>query len=60
MYCINENVFGIPVVSNCFLLLCAVSSKGSSPGFTAVRDLLRREFNRSVELQVHPPSLVPP
>nr|XP_046234810.1 UPF0606 protein KIAA1549 [Scatophagus argus] len=32
-------------------LVRVVSSKGSSPGFTQVRDLLKREFNRSVELQ---------
>ncbi|XP_034382645.1 LOW QUALITY PROTEIN: UPF0606 protein KIAA1549-like [Cyclopterus lumpus] len=32
-------------------LVRVVSSKGSSAGFTQVRDLLRREFNRSVELQ---------
>lgn len=30
----------------------AVSSKGSSAGFSQVRDLLKREFNHSVELQV--------
>ncbi|KAJ4919080.1 hypothetical protein JOQ06_007919 [Pogonophryne albipinna] len=32
-------------------LVRVVSSKGSSSGFSAVRDLLKREFNRSVELQ---------
>ncbi|XP_076578336.1 UPF0606 protein KIAA1549 isoform X2 [Chaetodon auriga] len=32
-------------------LVRVVSSKGSSAGFTQVRDLLKREFNRSVELQ---------
>lgn len=32
--------------------LSVVSSKGSSAGFSQVRDLLRRDFNRSVELQV--------
>ncbi|KAM9334914.1 UPF0606 protein KIAA1549 [Symphorus nematophorus] len=32
-------------------LVRVVSSKGSSAGFTQVRELLRREFNRSVELQ---------
>ncbi|KAM6896148.1 LOW QUALITY PROTEIN: UPF0606 protein KIAA1549 [Lycodopsis pacificus] len=32
-------------------LVRVVSSKGSSAGFTHVRDLLKREFNRSVELQ---------
>ncbi|XP_028254147.1 UPF0606 protein KIAA1549 isoform X2 [Parambassis ranga] len=32
-------------------LVRIVSSKGSSAGFSQVRDLLRREFNRSVELQ---------
>ncbi|KAM4523323.1 UPF0606 protein KIAA1549 isoform 2-T2 [Fundulus diaphanus] len=32
-------------------LVRVVSSKGSSAGFSHVRDLLRREFNRSVELQ---------
>ncbi|XP_037615806.1 UPF0606 protein KIAA1549 [Sebastes umbrosus] len=32
-------------------LVRVVSSKGSSAGFTQVRDLLKRDFNRSVELQ---------
>ncbi|XP_036977570.1 UPF0606 protein KIAA1549 isoform X2 [Acanthopagrus latus] len=32
-------------------LVRVVSSKGSSAGFGQVRDLLKREFNRSVELQ---------
>ncbi|XP_015243211.1 PREDICTED: UPF0606 protein KIAA1549-like isoform X2 [Cyprinodon variegatus] len=32
-------------------LVRVVSSKGSSAGFSHVRDVLRREFNRSVELQ---------
>ncbi|XP_023253059.1 UPF0606 protein KIAA1549-like [Seriola lalandi dorsalis] len=32
-------------------LVRVVSSKGSSAGFSQVRDLLKREFNRSVELQ---------
>ncbi|XP_069375939.1 UPF0606 protein KIAA1549 isoform X2 [Paralichthys olivaceus] len=32
-------------------LVRVVSSRGSSAGFSHVRDLLRREFNRSVELQ---------
>ncbi|XP_063761151.1 UPF0606 protein KIAA1549 [Eleginops maclovinus] len=32
-------------------LVRVVSSKGSSAGITTVRDLLKREFNRSVELQ---------
>ncbi|KAM3858887.1 UPF0606 protein KIAA1549 [Diretmus argenteus] len=32
-------------------LVRVVSSKGSSTGFTQVRDILKREFNRSVELQ---------
>ncbi|XP_024142496.1 UPF0606 protein KIAA1549 [Oryzias melastigma] len=32
-------------------LVRVVGSKGSSAGFSQVRDLLRREFNRSVELQ---------
>ncbi|XP_041832990.1 UPF0606 protein KIAA1549 [Melanotaenia boesemani] len=32
-------------------LVRVVSSKGSSAGFSQVRDLLRRDFNRSVELQ---------
>ncbi|XP_040886121.1 UPF0606 protein KIAA1549 [Toxotes jaculatrix] len=32
-------------------LVRVVSSRGSSAGFSQVRDLLRREFNRSVELQ---------
>ncbi|XP_071776633.2 UPF0606 protein KIAA1549 [Centroberyx gerrardi] len=32
-------------------LVRVVSSKGSSVGFTQVRDILKREFNRSVELQ---------
>ncbi|XP_070709680.1 UPF0606 protein KIAA1549 [Pempheris klunzingeri] len=32
-------------------LVRVVSSKGSSAGFSHVRDLLRRDFNRSVELQ---------
>ncbi|XP_075328501.1 UPF0606 protein KIAA1549 isoform X2 [Odontesthes bonariensis] len=32
-------------------LVRVVSSKGSSAGFSQVRDNLRREFNRSVELQ---------
>ncbi|XP_062414944.1 UPF0606 protein KIAA1549 [Pungitius pungitius] len=32
-------------------LVRVVSSKGSSASFTQVRDLLKREFNRSVELQ---------
>uniref|UniRef100_UPI0037E76C52 UPF0606 protein KIAA1549 n=1 Tax=Semicossyphus pulcher TaxID=241346 RepID=UPI0037E76C52 len=32
-------------------LVRVVSSRGSSAGFTQVRDLLKREFNRSVELQ---------
>ena len=29
--------------------------KGSTVGFGQVRDILKREFNRSVELQVHTP-----
>uniref|UniRef100_A0A3B5AG43 KIAA1549 ortholog n=1 Tax=Stegastes partitus TaxID=144197 RepID=A0A3B5AG43_9TELE len=33
------------------MYLVRVSSKGSSAGFSQVRDLLKREFNRSVELQ---------
>ncbi|XP_051801977.1 UPF0606 protein KIAA1549-like isoform X3 [Acanthochromis polyacanthus] len=32
-------------------LVRVVSSKGSSAGFSQVRDLLKKEFNRSVELQ---------
>lgn len=32
-------------------LVRVVSSKGSSAGFSQVRELLKREFNRSVELQ---------
>ncbi|XP_026182638.1 UPF0606 protein KIAA1549-like [Mastacembelus armatus] len=32
-------------------LVRIVSSRGSSPGFSQVRDLLKREFNPSVELQ---------
>ncbi|XP_025755408.1 UPF0606 protein KIAA1549 isoform X3 [Oreochromis niloticus] len=32
-------------------LVRVVSSKGSSAGFSQVRDLLKRDFNRSVELQ---------
>ncbi|XP_016521053.1 UPF0606 protein KIAA1549 isoform X3 [Poecilia formosa] len=32
-------------------LVRVVSSKGSSAGFSHVRDVLRREFNRSIELQ---------
>ncbi|KAG7257571.1 hypothetical protein CRUP_017318, partial [Coryphaenoides rupestris] len=32
-------------------LVRVVSSKGSSAGFNQVRDILKREFNRSVELQ---------
>ncbi|XP_029902271.1 UPF0606 protein KIAA1549 [Myripristis murdjan] len=32
-------------------LVRVVSSKGSSAGFSQVRDILKREFNRSVELQ---------
>lgn len=36
----------------------AVSSKGSSAGFSQVRDLLKKDFNRSVELQVQTESLL--